>query len=286
MFLPDISQPDIQQTAITELDKLLNRMRRLAALMITAGNITSGSEQPVPANFTFAAEKAMAHAAWFSSRYFPETGNIVSSLVSGFNIIFQDRVGAICRVFENGSDWQQKPVGAKRMYIDGLLNELINHMEWEKEKADSMNRRLKAFSTQMGDDTINILAAVHREIDAHKDGNELFEIIDRVIRVQADNSHFNFNTQLLNGHPPVLSTAVLVKVVFLLLCESATAAQAKMQDVAASWAIMLRKYSALIAGLDNAVDEHYESTFQSTGMAASLQHWQNLAAIIPGNITP
>lgn len=279
MVLPDISRPDITHTDITELDKLLGRMRGLAALLLSAGNLVTEPVAPIPAGFIPATEKAMAHATWFTSRYFPETGNIISSLVSGFNIIFQDRAGAICRVFETGANSYAEPVGDKRIYVDGLLNELINHMEWEKEKADSMNRRLKVFSTQMRDDTVPILAAMNRVINMAEDGAELFEVIDPLLRKQFNHQPLQLNPQMLNGYRPLLAAAVLTKAVFLYLCELAAAAQEKMQEVAAAWAVMLKKYSALIAGLDNATDEEYTASFNATGMTAALNHWQQLAAI-------
>lgn len=290
MTFPDISQPGILQSDFINARSAASTVAQYAQAIVTAVPKITGLPdwfRPVQSHIT----AVQSNAQKWMDVICPAVYNSLPRCVTDFNAGFQEIVRDMQNTLQAFDNEGGIPTKEQRWKIDHSLNDLINAIQKQQQVMVDVHRQVKAYAVQTYDNHILLTADIHTVASKCLNGPQLAEKITAITGSNFLNTdvsgNFNVNIKLeitelideLNADPLLVAT-VCTGAMLEQLVLNTRAAQSAVQRIADAWAVLQRKYSVIITGLDDATDEDYRACVVSLELPVAQAQWQKLSTLV------
>lgn len=275
MTLPDISIPDIQQKDIDQCRTAAGNVLHYAKHCIA----TLSQPVEIPAWYTpvqINISNTQLHAKMWMNNTGPSVDSSILRPVIDFNLTFQLLSNIIQNTVNEIAAQGNMPSTSQRRYIDGLLNDLINAIVKQQQSVTLLRQQVNAYAVLLNESYSNLSADL--ETATAKFADAQF-IIDKV-RTVTGNALLS-DTILLPANKtnadPALFNIVYVNAISENIITGVQSAQRSIQAIVDAWTILFKKFTAIIADLDDAADDEYAGNLQQLDMETARIQWQALS---------
>lgn len=275
MTLPDISIPDIQQMDIDKCRTAAGDVLHYAKHCI----VTLSQPLDIPAWY-IPAQINISNTQLYAKMWMNNTGPSVDSSilrpVIDFNLTFQLLSNIIQNTVKEIAAQGNMPSTSQRRYIDGLLNDLINAIVKQQQCVTLLRQQVNAYAVLLNEGHNNLSADLETATAKFADAQL---IIDRVRTITGSALLSDPILQPANNTnaDPALFNIVYVNAISENIITGVRSAQRSIQAIVEAWTILFKKFTAIIADLDDAADHDYAGNLEQLDMETARMQWQALS---------
>lgn len=275
MTLPDISIPDIQQMDIDKCCTAASNVMRYARHCVAT--VSQPFEMPAwYAPVQISISDTQRHAKMWVNNTGPAVDSNILSPVIDFNLTFQLLSNIILNTLNEIGGRDNIPTTSQRRYIDGLLNDLINTIVKQQQCVTLLRQQVNAYAGLLNENHSNLSAGLEAAMTKFPNAQS---VIDKVSTIAGHDllSDAVLRTENDMNAEPALFSIVYINAISEGIITSVQSMQRSIQTIVEAWTILFKKFTAIIADLDDAADDDYANNLQQLDMETARMQWQKLS---------